>query len=69
MQEAIKELRKTILNNLSYLSDEYELTHSILEELESMINYNMGSGIIIQWWINNEYSINEINKLIEEIGD
>lgn len=69
MKATLINLRDNIHKNLDYLSQEYQLTHNILEDLENMINYNMSNSLIIQWYINNEYAINIINDLIDKVND
>lgn len=67
MKTTAIELKNSIIKNIDYLSTEYQMTTMILEDLESMINYNMSSSYIVQWWINNLESIKIINRLIKEI--
>lgn len=65
-QREIVNLRDKVIENINYLSDEYKMIYDILNDLNRLINLDMEHSFILQWWVENEESIEEINKLIEK---
>lgn len=62
MKFKITKLRENISANIDYLSTEYYL----VIELNRSINLDMSHSMMLQWWRNNEDSINIINELLEK---
>ena len=56
--------KNNIENNIDYLSNEYHNTYDILSELNRITNFQMSHSLMLQWWVNNETSIDIINELI-----
>lgn len=63
----IWKLRNNIIENIDYLSTEYQTTYDILSDLNRIISLDMSHSMIFQWWSDNEDSIDIINKLIEKV--
>jgi len=66
MKFKITKLRDNISANIDYLSTEYYLVNDILLELNRLINWDMSHSLMLQWWCENEDSINTINELLEK---
>jgi len=67
MKYEVMKLKDSISQNIEYLSTEYHLTNDILSELQRMENFDLSHSMMFQWWVENENSINTINKLLEEL--
>ncbi len=66
MKFKIIKLKENISANIDYLSTEYYLVNDILLELNRMLDWNMSHSMMLQWWCDNEDSINIINQLLEK---
>ena len=66
MKFKIIKLKENISVNIAYLSTEYYLVNDILLELNKMIDWKMSHSMMLQWWCDNEDSINIINELLEK---
>ena len=64
IKSKVLRLKNNIENNIDYLSNEYHNTYDILSELNRITNFQMSHSLMLQWWVNNETSIDIINELI-----
>ncbi len=69
IKSKVLRLKNNIENNIDYLSNEYHNTYDILSELNRITNFQMSHSLMLQWWVNNETSIDIINELIEKIEE
>lgn len=62
-------LRDKIIENREYLFENYQPTCDILYDLNKIITLQMSNSMIFQWQVENENSIEEINRLLEMIEE
>ena len=65
MKTKIINLRDEIVDNIGYLSNEYQTTNDILYDLNMIVNFEFTYSNMFQWWYENEDKIDIINELLK----
>lgn len=68
MDYKILQLRADIIENIDYLSSQFQLTNVILSDLNNLItSSDTNCYMMFIWWSENEDSIKIINNLLKKL--